>query len=106
MNFYFLSKKRNFFRDIAENVEYLERVPVMGIPMVIILGFTFLPMLFPPSFELLPYALTTPRGGIPSIAFALAMGQPIPSPLPIIANTAWIILFIGVAIWRFQREKF
>lgn len=82
------------------------RGAVMGIPLVIILGFTLFPMFFPPSFVLLPYALTMSGGGMPSVALALAMGQPIPSLLPIMANAAWVVLFTCVSVWRFQHEEF
>ena len=81
------------------------RGAVMGVPLVIILGFTIFPMFLPASYELLPYALTMSGGGAPSVALALAMGQPIPSLLPVIANAAWSVLFICVAIWRFRREE-
>ncbi len=82
------------------------RGAVMGIPLVIILGFTLFPMFFPPSFVLLPYALTMSGGGMPSVALALAMGQPIPSLVPIMANAAWAVLFACVSVWRFQHEEF
>jgi hypothetical protein len=81
------------------------RGAVMGIPLVIILGFPFFPMLLPSSFEFLPYGLTMSAGETPSVALALALGQPIPSLTPVIANVAWIVLFVAVAIWRFQREE-
>ena len=81
------------------------RGAVMGIPLVIILGFPFFPMLLPSSFEFLPYGLTMSAGETPSVALALALGQPIPSLTPVIANVAWIVLFVAVAIWRFQHEE-
>jgi len=81
------------------------RGAVMGIPLVIILGFTLFPMFLPSSYEFLPYALTMSGGGTPSVALALATGKPIASLLPVVANAAWIALFTGVAMWRFRREE-
>jgi hypothetical protein len=36
-----------------------------------------------------------------------ATGQPIPirAIIPVIATAAWSVVFAGVALWRFSREK-
>ncbi len=34
------------------------------------------------------------------------MGKPVTDVLPLMATVAWVLLFSGVAIWRFGREEF
>jgi hypothetical protein len=38
------------------------------------------------------------------LAFALAIGQPLPTLTPIIASVLWCLIFTALAIWKFQRE--
>ena len=42
------------------------------------------------------------------VATGLVMGQTLPSiwPIPVIATFVWILIFIGVSLWRFNREEF
>jgi hypothetical protein len=40
-----------------------------------------------------------------SVATALAQGQAA-SVLPIIATLAWCLLFVVVAVWKFNRDEF
>jgi hypothetical protein len=44
--------------------------------------------------------------GQPSLAAALAQGQPLPTMTPILSTGLLIILFIIVALVRFEREEF
>jgi ABC-2 type transport system permease protein len=70
------------------------------------LGFLFSGQIFPnflPTWATLifPWKLS-------ELAPALALGQPLPPgwPIPIIATIAWTIVFIVIALWRFEREEF
>ena len=44
----------------------------------------------------------------PLSAFAglVAQGQPIPSLIPVFATIIFLIVFVGVGLWRFSKEKF
>ena len=34
------------------------------------------------------------------------MGMPLTTVVPIVATLVWIVVFVGVAIWRFGRDEF
>ncbi|MGE5139965.1 MAG: hypothetical protein ACM3JD_10905 [Rudaea sp.] len=79
---------------------------MLGIPLIIILGFQIYMMFLSPIYELLPQALTMSGGGTSvATATALALGQPLPSLIPLIANSVWIVICVAVAIWKFQKEE-
>lgn len=42
------------------------------------------------------------------LAPVLALGQPLPPgwPIPLIATTVWTVVFLVIALWRFEREEF
>ncbi len=76
------------------------RSGVLGISLGVLLGGSLLAGLLPPLQAVTPYGLS-----------ALGMGlfgfQPVPAYglLPIFATVAWSIIFVTVAIVRFQREE-
>ena len=41
-------------------------------------------------------------------AVELALGNELPTgwSIPVIATVFWTVLFLGVALWRFDREEF
>jgi len=78
---------------------------VLGIPLAFALLYLILGKFFSEAHEFLPQALTSASGETPAVAAALALGQPLSSFMPIVANAVWIVLFVGIAIWRFQREE-
>jgi ABC-type transport system involved in multi-copper enzyme maturation permease subunit len=55
---------------------------------------------------IMPWQLLMPLGKDLSLAAYLAMGQALPTVIPIVATALWCVLFTGVAIWRFRREEF
>jgi len=70
------------------------------------LGFLFSGQIFP---NFLPtWATLIFLWKLSELAPALALGQPLPPgwPIPIIATIAWTIVFIVIALWRFEREEF
>ncbi len=57
--------------------------------------------------QIMPWGLTSPLGSNDnSITLALALGRPVESIVPIVANLVWCVLFVAIAIWRFKREEF
>ena len=85
---------------------FSERGPVLGIPLAILFGAQLIQGFLPAITPLMPWELVMPQRDHP---FALAMqamvGQPISNFVPIIATSVWIIVFVGVAVWRFGREE-
>ncbi len=55
---------------------------------------------------IMPWRLVMPFGDKGPLAGYLAVGEPLPTMVPIIATLLWCALFVGVAIWRFRREEF
>jgi ABC-type transport system involved in multi-copper enzyme maturation permease subunit len=88
------------------------RGPVLGISLVVLWSG---PMQFirqamekytPWLDTILPWRLLMNVGSDAALAPYLAMGQPLPTVIPIIATVLWCVLFVTVAIWRFRREEF
>jgi len=55
--------------------------------------------------DILPWKLISSFGE-PPLAGYLALCAKLPTVLPIIATVLWCVLFVGVAIWRINREEF
>lgn len=84
------------------------RGAAIGIPMAVLFGYQFIIGIAPWTLEITPWGLTNPSSGSGvgnSVATLLALGQPV-SVLPIIATVLWCVLFIGIAVWRFNRDEF
>lgn len=78
------------------------RGPIGGIAMgVLFVG--FLPPSLVPQIAMLALPWT-----LKDSAVGLALGSALPAvwPVPVVATALWIILFLGVALWRFGREEF
>ena len=88
------------------------RSPVLGIALLVAwsgpMKFIAQPLQqYVPWLDIvMPWRLLMPIGSDVSLAAYLAMGQPLPTVVPIIATVVWCVLFAGVAIWRFRREEF
>ncbi len=83
------------------------RGPVLGIPLAILFGAQILSGLAPWLVQFMPWVITMPVGQGPAMLAMLAMqGQPLPMITPIVATAIWIVIFVGVALWRFGREEF
>ncbi len=79
---------------------------VIGVPLLIILGATFFGEMIPPEISnFLPWNLTASTGGEASALYA-ALGQPLPTWMPIFATAAWCLIFSGIALWRFHKKEF
>ncbi len=87
-------------------VLFHSRGPVIGIPLLVIFG-NNLAGLLPWLGKVMPWNLVMDLGpDRPALAVLLAQGQPLPTILPILGTLALTIIFIAVALWRFQREEF
>jgi len=78
------------------------RGPVSAIGLGFLFGGQIFPNFLPQLVTLLfPWKLS-------ELAPALALEQPLPMGwlIPIIATAVWTVVFIAVALWRFDREEF
>jgi ABC-2 type transport system permease protein len=85
-----------------------ERGAVLGIPIGLLFGAQFLMQLAPALIQIMPWTIIMPPVGGSSSALALMvmLGQPLTNITPIIATVLWIVIFVAVAMWRFEREEF
>lgn len=83
------------------------RGAVIGLPLLLIFGYQLFLGLAPWLMSVMPWALTmTMSEAQPAMALTLAQGQPVTDWLPAIATALWTVVFVGVAVWRFEREDF
>jgi ABC-2 type transport system permease protein len=95
------------------------RGAAIGIPMAILFGYQVIVGIAPWTLQVTPWSFTngvSGTGNLPtSLATALAQGQTIPvlpvpgevfSILPIIVTIMWCLLFVMIAMWRFNRDEF
>jgi ABC-2 type transport system permease protein len=94
------------------------RGAAIGIPMAILFGYQVIVGIAPWTLQATPWSFTNgvAGGDLPtSLATALAQGRTIPvlpmpgqvlSMLPIIATIMWCLLFVVIALWKFNRDEF
>ena len=77
------------------------RGPVIGIPLALLFGYQLFLGVLPQLGDVLPYVLTISLGPTrTALALQLLAGKPLNNPVPIALTVGWIVLFLGVAIWR------
>jgi ABC-2 type transport system permease protein len=85
------------------------RSPVIGISLLALL-IQYLLLGFPILRPFIPAFLVLPAGQEPntvlSLAASAAMSKPLPALLPVITTSVLIVIFLAVALWRFQKEEF
>jgi len=84
------------------------RGAAIGIPMAVLFSYQFIVGIAPWTLQVMPWSLTntgSSSGLANSVATALAQGQAA-SVLPIIATLLWCVLFVVIALWRFNRDEF
>jgi len=81
---------------------------VIAVPMVLFFTFWMGTGLFPPLIYISPLLLTfTPAPEqFNSLAGSLMTGEPVFSWIPLISTIVSSVVFIAVAIWRFNRQEF
>lgn len=83
------------------------RGAVIGIPLFLIFGFQIFTGLGQWVASVGPWNLTMDLGpGRSSLAMLVMAGQPLPTVLPIVLTAVWCLVFVAVALWRFEREEF
>ena len=86
---------------------FKDRAAVMGIAIGLLFGAQFIVQIAPVLINVMPWLLVMPLGIYPfPIAELVILGQPLPTVTPIIGTVVLSIVFVGVAVWRFEREEF
>jgi hypothetical protein len=84
------------------------RGPVLGIGFGLLFGyqiFTSVANGVVANFGPWPLVLNTGLNPEPFTILA-AIGQPLPTYLPVFFTALWCVVFIALAVWRFSREEF
>jgi ABC-2 type transport system permease protein len=84
------------------------RGAAIGLPLAILLGYQLVVSIAPWSMAIMPWGLTSAGSGnasASSVAVAMALGQSF-SITPIIATLVWCVLFVAIAVWKFNRDEF
>jgi hypothetical protein len=80
---------------------------VIGIPLALAFGQQIILGIHPLLVEIFPWTLVVPYGDIEvPIATAFILGQPPVSLTPLYVALGLIVVFIGMSLWRFEREEF
>ena len=81
---------------------------VIAVPIALCFTFWIGPMLFPPLVYISPLSLTfSPAPDqFNSLVASIMAGEPVFSWLPLISTVVSCVVFIAVAIWRFNRQEF
>ncbi len=88
-------------------VLFNNRGPVIAISLLLVFGYQILLGIAPGLHQITPYGLVVQAGpNNPALTLLIARGDPVPSLLPVAATVVWIAIFIGVALWRFERQEF
>ena len=81
----------------------------IGIPMALCLGYQVVLQFATFMKEIMPYSLVIPLGqkaDALALASAAMLGRTLETTSPIIWSTILIVVFVVVALWRFEREEF
>ncbi len=81
------------------------RGALIGIPLIVVFSYMIIPNIPAWLIAIMPWNLLD-NFSQPALALSVVQGQPVQSFAPLVATTLWCIGFIGVAIWRFEREEF
>ncbi len=80
---------------------------VIAIPLVVAFSYQIFGGIAPWLNEIMPWNLAMAVSAEkPPLALFVAMGQPLPTVGPIVATAIGCLIFIAIALWRFQREEF
>ena len=83
---------------------FSSRGPVLAIPIAILIGQGILESLAKQFAPWFPWHILPAK--LPELAGIAALGEPLPSFSPIIAALLFSLVFVLLAIWRFEREEF
>jgi len=86
------------------------RAAVIGVPLALAFGQQYLLSMIPPLRYVLPWTLVLPPPGGEGLSGAIAAsimaGQPLPTLIPLYVVLGSILVFSGIAVWRFQHQEF
>jgi ABC-2 type transport system permease protein len=86
---------------------FKDRAAVLGIAIGLLFGAQFVAGLFPALVHIMPWTIIMPVNANPQALAQLVMnGQPLPTVTPIIGTAVLTLVFVSVALWRFEREEF
>lgn len=77
----------------------------IGVPLVLASG-SQMGNLVPLLVKTMPWNLVATMRSGPALAILLLKGQPLTTVTPIIYTGVMSVLFVVIAVWRFQREEF
>ncbi len=83
-----------------------QRGGVIGIGLALAFGYQLFTGVAPWLMTVMPWGIINSVGNTPSVAAAVISGATPASYLPVVATIAWCVLFIAVALWRFQKAEF
>jgi len=76
------------------------RGAVLAVPLALLFGQQLIIGLIPGLVHVMPYSLSAANAG------AAALGESLPIPAAVPAVLLWVGVFLGLSIWRIQREEF
>jgi hypothetical protein len=83
---------------------FKSRGPVLAIPIAILIGQGILESLGKPLAPWFPWHILPAK--LPGLAGIAALGEPLPSCSSIVSALLFSLVFVLLAIWRFEREEF
>lgn len=86
--------------------QFDERRTVLGLPLLVLFAAQFVPALVPPMSQVMPWIIAMPTEHESALAAQAMLGQPLSMILPVAAAIIWSVIFVGLAIRRFEREEF
>jgi ABC-2 type transport system permease protein len=79
----------------------------IGIPLILLLGFTLFVEVAPWTANFMPWNLTSAISDAwPAMALSLVLEEPINTWMPLFTTIVGCLVFTLVAIWKFQKEEF
>jgi ABC-2 type transport system permease protein len=85
---------------------FINRAVIVAVPLGVLFLMLYLTSNIPALLDLTPIAFIVDMPEHRSMVQLAMQGQPLQSVTPIIITIAWVVVFVGVAIWRFGREEF
>lgn len=86
---------------------FTHRAPVIGIPLALAFGQQMLFGIAPFLVKILPWTLVVPLNDRrDALAPALILREPLPDLTVLFITLFWILLFVTVSLWRFEKEEF
>lgn len=81
--------------------------PVIGIPIAFLFSQNFLSSAFPKLIRLMPQSLAMPGNNSSELPLAMALmtDSPVATYLPLIGTFIASVIFVGIALWVFQRQE-